>query len=364
MVNVLEKSLDRSTYVDDATWIIEKRKVFAANWFCVGRHEQVGSDSGSYKLFDLQGENVLIVRGSDGLLTAFVNICPHRGTELVDSTDASSAHGCFGAVIRCPYHNWTFNIDGSLRGAPYLDPTEADEAKLLQLELELWGGFIFVRQISGGASLQESLAEISHRVKNYPLSELIVGRSITYEVAANWKVIEENYNECYHCGPVHPELCDLVPSFRAGGAANLDWDRGIAHRDGAYTFTKTGTTSRRPFAGLSESELVNHKGDLVYPNLFLSLSCDHVASFVLWPKGPAHTTVICDFLFHPSEIVKTDFDPSDAAEFWDVVNLQDWKICERVQRGMMSKFFTQGSFAPMETPSLDIRNWWREQMNK
>ena len=102
----------------------------------------------------------------------------------------------------------------------------------------------------------------------------------------------------------------------------------------------------------------------MYPNLFLSLSCDHVASFVLWPTGPAHTTIVCNFLFHPSEVAKPDFDPSDAADFWDVVNRQDWAICERVQRGMKSKFFTQGLFAPMETPSLDIREWWKKQMGK
>ncbi len=361
---MLEKSLDRAAYVGQENWAAEKHKVFASNWFCIGRHDQIGTESGSYSLVDLQDEKVLVVRGSDNELRAFVNMCRHRGTELVDSTNSDAADGCFGALIRCPYHSWTYNIDGTLRGAPHLADIDYASNNLLQLGLEIWGGFIFIRQHVGKESLLDSIGEIANRVSNYPLSELVIGRSITYEVAANWKVLEENYNECYHCGPVHPELCDLVPSFRTGGAENLDWDRGIAHRDGAYTFTKTGTTKRKPFSGLSEAELVNHKGELLYPNLFLSLSCDHVASFVLWPKGPNLTTIVCDFLFHPSEIAKPDFDPSDAADFWDVVNQQDWAICERVQRGMMSKFFTQGSFAPMETPSLDIREWWRKQMGK
>lgn len=361
---MLEKSLNRAAYVDEENWAIEKHKVFASNWFCIGRHDEVGSTSGSYKLVDLQGEQVLVVRGADSSLRAFVNMCRHRGTELVDSTDTSASVGCFGALIRCPYHNWTYNTDGSLRGTPHLADIDYESSGLLQLGLEVWGGFVFIRQHNGEESLLDSIGEISARVSNYPLSELVIGKTITYEVGANWKVLEENYNECYHCGPVHPELCDLVPSFRVGGAPNLNWDDGIAHREGAYTFTSSGTTTRTPFAGLSDAELVNHKGELVYPNLFLSLSCDHVASFVLWPKGPAHTTIVCNFLFHPSELAKPDFDPSDAADFWDVVNLQDWSICERVQRGMMSKFFTQGLFAPMETPSLDIREWWKKQMDK
>ena len=169
-------------------------------------------------------------------------------------------------------------------------------------------------------------------------------------------------DECYHCGPVHPELCDLVPSFRQGGGDGLDWENGIPHRPGAITFTTTGGTNRLPFPGLSADELVKHKGELIYPNLLVSLSCDHVASFVLWPKGPDHTTVVCEFLFHPDEVIRPDFDASDAVDFWDVVNRQDWAICERVQRGMASRHFTAGLFSPMEDPSLDIRRWWNARM--
>ncbi|MSX77231.1 MAG: Rieske 2Fe-2S domain-containing protein, partial [Actinobacteria bacterium] len=139
---VLEKSLNRAAYVDEENWAIEKHKVFASNWFCIGRHDEVGSTSGSYKLVDLQGEQVLVVRGADSSLRAFVNMCRHRGTELVDSTDASVVEGCFGALIRCPYHNWTYNTDGSLRGAPHLADIDYESSGLLQLGLEVWGGFV------------------------------------------------------------------------------------------------------------------------------------------------------------------------------------------------------------------------------
>ena len=132
---------------------------------------------------------------------------------------------------------------------------------------------------------------------------------MVYEVAANWKVLAENYNECYHCGPVHPELCDLVPSFRRAGGDGLEWERGIPHREGAYTFTTSGTTTRAPFPDLDEDERVRHKGELAFPNLLLSLSCDHVASFVLTPRGPGHTTIEFDLLFHPDAIADTGLRP-------------------------------------------------------
>jgi Rieske 2Fe-2S family protein len=172
----------------------------------------------------------------------------------------------------------------------------------------------------------------------------------------------ENYNECYHCAGVHPELCKVVPAFRERGGATLDWERGVPHREGAWTFTHSGNTTRAPFPGLSDEERTRHKGELVYPNLLISLSADHVAAFTLWPAGPERTTVVCDFLFHPEEMARPGFDPTDAIEFWDLVNRQDWTICEGVQRGMRSRRFEYGYYAPMESWSLDIRRYIRERL--
>ena len=141
-----ERSLARSAYVDQQVWEDERQHLFAASWMCVGRDRHIGAAAGSYRLVDLQGENVLIVRGSDAALRAFANVCRHRGAELVDSADPLACAGTFGAVIRCPYHSWTYNIDGSLRGAPYLTDLDRDNHGLIQLDLDTWGGFVFIRQ--------------------------------------------------------------------------------------------------------------------------------------------------------------------------------------------------------------------------
>ena len=207
------------------------------------------------------------------------------------------------------------------------------------------------------------LGEIPERLTRYPMAELRTGHRIDYTVAANWKVILENYNECYHCAGVHPELCKIVPAFRQGGGSGLDWEAGIPQKEGTNTFTFTGTTSRAPFPDLDADEKVRHKGELVYPNLMLSLSMDHVASFTLWPRSAERTDIICEFLFHPEEMAKKDFDPTDAVEFWDLVNKQDWGICESVQRGMASRRFDTGYYAPMEDYSLDIRNYVRKRVD-
>ena len=170
-------------------------------------------------------------------------------------------------------------------------------------------------------------------------------------------MIVENYNECYHCAGVHPELCEVIPAFKQGGGINLDWDNGVPYREGAHAFTRSGTTERQPFPDLAHEERTLRKAWLFMPNLMLSMTADHAAAFTLWPQGPNHTRVVCDFLFHPAQMAQLDFDPADAIEFWDLINRQDWVVCAGVQRGMGSRAYRQGYFAPMEDMSQDTRRY-------
>jgi glycine betaine catabolism A len=361
----LERTLDRDYYFSEEIYARERERIFYREWVCVAREEQL-PDPGDYLALDLAGESVLLVRTRDGGLAAHYNVCRHRGSQLVPE----GSQGKFTGGIRCPYHSWTYTLDGELRTAPFLDEDRGmskSELSLHPVGVESWGGFIFVNLTPVGAAerdypLARQLAAVPERLCRYPLAQLRCAKQIVYQVRANWKVMLENYNECYHCGAVHPELCRLVPAFRQRGGADLDWDRGIPHREGAWTFTRSGTSSRSPLAGLNEDERVRHKGELIYPNLLLSLSAEHVAVFTVWPRGPEHTSIVCEFLFHPEEIAKPDFDPSDAVEFWDLVNRQDWAICESVQRGMRSRVFQSGYYAPMESASLDIRQYIREKL--
>jgi phenylpropionate dioxygenase-like ring-hydroxylating dioxygenase large terminal subunit len=362
---MMERTLHRDFYFSDEIFQREKERIFFGEWFCAGREEEL-PDSGNYVVLDLAGESVLVVRTREGKLAAHYNVCRHRGSRLV----LEGCKGTFTGGIRCPYHSWTYTLDGDLRTAPFLDEkdgfTKSDLA-LHPIGVESWGGFFFLNltpanAASRGYGLAAQLGAIPQRLCRYPLEQLRSARRMTYEVEANWKVMLENYNECYHCGPVHPELCRLVPAFKQRGGSELDWDRGIPHRDGAWTFTETGTSNRRPFEGLDQDELVRHKGELIYPNFMISLSADHVTTYTLWPREPEHTTIVCDFLFHPSEVERSGFDPADAVTFWDLVNRQDWAICENVQRGMQSRVFQHGYYAPMENASLDIRRYVTEKL--
>ncbi len=371
----MQRTLPSAAYLSPETFEQERDRIFAREWFCVGREESVPSTRDFLKA-DVVGESVLIVRTKAGDLLGFYNVCRHRGSRIVmddapaENGAAQGPTGRFKGSMVCPYHAWTYGLTGELRVAPFLtesDGLRKEELSLHPVGVATWGGFVFA-QLSPEATTREGrtlcsqLGAIVERTARYPLAELRTARRITYDVAANWKCIVENFNECYHCGPIHPELCEVVPAFKQHGGADLDWEKGIPHREGATTFTFSGTTDRDPFPGLSEDERARHKGELAYPNLMFSLSPDHVAAFTLWPKGPGRTLIECDFLFHPDEMAKASFDPSDAVGFWDLVNRQDWRICESVQQGMSSRVFRFGYYAPMEDLSLDIRRYVAERL--
>jgi len=361
----MEPTLHRDYYLSDNVFQRERDQIFYREWFCAGREEDL-AQPGEFQVLDIAGESILVVRNQEGRLAAHYNVCRHRGCRLL----TEGCRGVLGSTIRCPYHSWTYTLDGELRTAPFLDEEDGftkRELGLFPVGIETWGGFFFLQLTPGernGYRLLDQLGAIPQRLCRYPLDQLRSGHRISYEVGANWKVLLENYNECYHCGPVHPELCRLVPAFKQSGGSELDWERGIPHREGAWTFTDSGTSSRRPFDGLNSDEQVRHKGELVYPNFMISLSADHVTAYTVWPRDPFRTTVICDFLFHPVEMSRPGFDPTDAVTFWDRVNRQDWAICENVQRGMASRVFERGYYAPMENASLDIRRYIEAKLDQ
>ncbi len=210
--------------------------------------------------------------------------------------------------------------------------------------VDTWGGFVFVDLAPAAASSRcaAQLGPIPERVRRYPLADLRRGRRVVYEVAANWKVLAENYNECYHCGPVHPELCDLVPGVPARRRCRLDWERrhppprrrvDVHHvrHDGPRAVPRP----RRRRAGPAQG-----RAGLPQPAAEPARA-DHVAAFVLTAaRAGAARRIVVRPAVPPDEIADPDFDPSDAVDLWDLVNRQDWAICESVQRGMSSRAFT------------------------
>lgn len=340
-------TLPAAAYTDPAVLAWEQEHLFSTTWVCVGRVDSL-LDRGQIRAVRVGAESVLLVRGGDGELRAFSNVCRHRGHELAPVGAAIDAR-----LIRCPYHSWSYRFDGTLRSAPSLTQTETFELAdypLIPVATAVYLGFVWVDLSGTAPPIGEHFGNLAEKAAPYRLDRIVAGASHSYEVAANWKIVAENYNECYHCGSIHPALCDVSPPD-----SGLDheptgvWCGGTMElRDHAETMSIDGSSGGVMFADVVAP--MNRKVFYltVVPNLLLSMHPDYVMTHRLTPLGVDRTEVECTWLFPPEASEIAGFDPAYAVDFWDTTNREDWAACEAVQRGAGNRGFRPGPLSPWE----------------
>jgi len=338
------RMLPRGSYLDDAVLAWE-REHFFGGWQCVGRSGDVAP--GGMHAQSVGEYGVLLTRDQEGVLHGFENACRHRGHELLPCGSSQEAR-----AIVCPYHAWSYRLDGSLIGAPGHHDVELDKSTLglKAVEVREWHGWIFLDRTGRGGMFQEHIGELEDVVARYGAADLVTPVSHEYDVAANWKVIIENYQECYHCAMIHPELCRVSPP-ESGDNVELDgdWVGGwMELRESAQTMSLDGRSGGTAIARLDEHEKRTVMYVAVLPNLLISLHPDYVMTHLLTPLAPDRTRIRCSWAF-PAEVANAEgFDPAYAVDFWDLTNRQDWAACESVQRGMKAPQFEPGPLAPSE----------------
>jgi len=335
-------------YHDPAIFQAELRTIFASMWLCVGREEDVAGP-GDFLTRTVGQESVIVMRDGEGNVNAFHNVCRHRGSRLLTETSGTGLKH-----LLCPYHAWTYELDGTLRVAPHMEDARNFDRRrfgLNRVRLERWDGFLFINFSDGGPGLREFLGEMGTKFARYGMGRLRRGRRVTYAVETNWKMLCENYSECYHCALIHPELnrvshymsgeIDLINQATVGGWMDL-------RRDEYQTMSLSGRSNRPPFKGLPAEDHRRIHYYIVYPNLLLSLHPDYVMTHTVWPQGTGQSEIVCEFLFDPEEAARPDFDPSDAVDFWDLTNRQDWRACELAYQGTQSGGYSRGRLSPLE----------------
>ncbi len=341
------RMLPRPAYVDQAVFEWEQRHFFGGGWLCLGRSDQVPG-TGDQRAEGTGAGSVLLTRDDDGVLHAFANTCRHRGHELLPCGVSASQ-----AVVICPYHGWTFGLDGHLRAAAgFKNRTgfNASQWGLLELPAAEWHGLIFVDGSGQAPPLSESLGTLDTLMAPYEMSRLVVAGTHEYDAAANWKILTENYHECYHCPSIHPELCKVSPP-KSGENYDLPgtWVGGTMDlRDGMVTMSLDGTSDGMPLRGLDATGLRTVIYVNVFPNILISLHPDYVMVHRLLPIAADRTRIECSWAFAPEAVQRPGFDPSYAIDFWDLTNRQDWTACESVQRGLASPHAVAGPLSSQE----------------
>ena len=333
------RMLPRAAYVDPAVFEWERRHFFGGGWICVARSEQLPEPG------DQRAEAI----GEGGVLRAFANSCRHRGHELMPCGE-----GAQHRMIICPYHAWTYSLAGELRAAGSFKKMPGFDFRrwgLPQLPATEWHGLVFV-DASGGAAapLEEALAKLDELVAPYEPERLVTAGRHSYDAAANWKIVTENYHECYHCPSIHPELCRVSPpksgeNYAADGAWIGGW---MDLRDGVDTMSLDGSSYGVPLRGLDRQGLRSVIYVGIFPNVLLSLHPDYVMTHRMIPVAADSTRIECTWAFAPEAAAAPDFDPGYAVEFWDITNRQDWAACESVQRGLASPHASPGPLEASE----------------
>lgn len=342
------RTLPADAYSSADVFAWEQKELFEGGWMCLGRLDDLLSP-GQLRAIELGAETILLSRQPDGPVAAFSNVCRHRGHELLGVGERVDAR-----QIRCPYHSWAYRLDGTLRAAPTLTQSpgfDVADWPLQSVRVGEWLGWLFVNGSGVGETLEATLGSLGAVLASYEPARLVGAVRHDYEVAANWKLIAENYLECYHCTTIHPALCEVSPPS-SGRTIPSDgmWCGGTMDlKPQSETMSFSGERRLPRFRNLApglEGEVLYL---LVMPNLFISAHPDYLMTHLMTPGSPGRTRVVCEWLFAPEAAEGDDFDPSYAVDFWDQTNQEDWVACEGVQRGTSNRGFQPGPLSSWES---------------
>ena len=363
----LRPTLAGRYYTDPAIFAREQAAIFEAMWFCAVRASDLATP-GAFRTVQVGRESVLIVRGRDGQLRSFLNICRHRGAML-----CTEAAGEVRRNLQCRYHAWTYGLDGRLVAAPNLvtmPDVDRVERGLVTVHLREWLGYAWVCLADDPPSFEAAVLEAAVErlgdlaaIEAYQVGELEVGRRISYDVQANWKLIIENFMECYHCATIHPELTEVLPEFAGGYAAQYYVGHGAEFAADVQGFTIDGSEGFDTLPGLAEDQDRRYYAITVKPTVFINLVPDHVIVHRMFPVSASRTIVECDWLYAKS-VVALDQDVSRSVELFHRVNEQDFEACERTQPAMSSRAYVDGGvLVPAEHHIGAFHDWLRGQID-
>jgi len=354
-------------YADELIFAREQEVIFEAMWFCAVRAAELGSP-GAYRSVQVGRENILVTRSRTGEIRSFYNVCRHRGARL-----CLDEAGQVARAFQCAYHAWTYDLDGKLIAAPNLTSMpdiDRVEFGLRRIATREWLGYVWVCLADDPPSFEATVvAAVSERLgdleslERYDVANLQVGRRVRYDVAANWKLIVENFMECYHCATIHPELTNVLPEFAHGLAAQYFVGHGAEFGDDIQGFTVDGSAGHTRIPTITEEQDRRYYAITIKPQVFVNLVPDHVILHRMFPLAADRTIVECDWLYLPS-VVGNGADLDSSVELFDRVNRQDFAACERTQPSMSSRLYADGGvLVPNEHHIGEFHTWVRSALS-
>jgi phenylpropionate dioxygenase-like ring-hydroxylating dioxygenase large terminal subunit len=366
-------ALEQAFYLSDAIFAKDVENIFMQEWQLAGHISEV-PETGDYFLFDLLNESIIITRDTTGDIRAHANVCRHRGSRVCINPRGNTKR------FTCPYHAWAYNLDGSLFNARQLDPAiDRSQLALKPVAVQVFHGLIFVSLADRPHSFARVKAELDPLLKPFGLARTKIAHRASYPVRANWKLLVENYNECYHCTSAHPEFArshathmvaervapfnqalasrsqaagitpayiDLIGSARPDGAPDIAYNRYSLFEN--YV---TGSEDGKPLAPLLGNLTTYDSGASdVYIGILnpMLIYCDHAVIYRFIPVDKDHSLQEIIWLVKEDAVEGRDYDRARLTWLWDVTTHADKHIIEKNQQGINSRYYQPGPFVEME----------------
>jgi len=374
-------------YSDPQIFERDLERIHLRRWLCVGHASRVPK-RGDWFRFDIANESIVVVRGRDDRLRALVNVCRHRGSRVCYEAEGNAR------LLVCPYHAWSYDLEGRLRSARQMGPSfDTSGYALAQIRLEVIEGLIFVNFGDDPPGLEAGRKHLAASLGRYGWADARVAHRETYGVTANWKLVTENYLECYHCAPAHPEFSryhatekpdDEVAGLRVQAADRAraqgieiptvdHWpDSGpegqeIVHctYDAIYPGFVTGSEDGRPVAPLM-GKFRDYDGGFTYvdlgPTSFFLAYPDHGVVYLFVPRTSQRTDMELTWLVKGDAREGVDYDRERLTWLWRVTSDADKLIIEKNQEGVNSRYYRPGPYGPMESQPRRFSEWYLRQI--
>ncbi|MBD3894890.1 aromatic ring-hydroxylating dioxygenase subunit alpha [Halomonas sp. ML-15] len=383
-------SLPQPFYNDARLFALDMQEIFAKEWLFAGMSCEIPA-KGNYLTLEVGDNPLILVRGADGTIHGFHNVCRHRGSRLCVKDKGKVAK------LVCPYHQWTYELDGRLlfAGSDMGENFDLGQYGLKPIHVRTAGGFIFVSLADQPPVIDDFLTTLEHYLEPYDMANTKVAVESSIVEQANWKLVLENNRECYHCNGAHPELLNTLlefddsddpratPAYKAQVARKqADWDAeqvpwqlkrfGKRNRltrtpllEGTVSMTMDGKPGCRKLMGRLQSPDMGSLRILHLPNSWNHFMGDHAVVFRVLPLGPQQTLVTTKWLVHADAVAGVDYDPEQLRKVWDATNDQDRRLAEENQRGINSKAYEPGPYsATYEFGVIDFIDWYSERMQE
>ncbi len=376
-------SLSQPFYTHQQIFDLEWQHIWKKYWLFAGTTAEIPKP-GDYFTFGAQNDSIIIIRGNQGEVFAHYNTCRHRGS-LICLEEKGNA-----PKLMCPYHQWVYDKDGTLLNARLMpDDFDRSAHSLHPAHVQVADGLIFISLSKNPPDFSKVKKDYAPMLKPFHIDKAKVAYKKSYELRTNWKQVAENFRECYHCGPAHPEYCSAVIGANLRESAdevlaerqvawqnkglsvnNIDFENGSFHfavryplRPGVESYSLDGKAVSKPMGEHTDFD-AGVLGLVVYPNFWMDAVSDYMWTMRLTAISPSHTKIDLTWLVDGVAVEDVDYSIERLTDFWRITGEQDWALCENNFKGVESSRYQPGPYAPAELDVAKFIDWYLARLRE